>query len=167
MNISFSLATVADAPAIATLHNDASAALVKRFGPGHLENTVTEKSVELSISGTSKIIVARQDGTIAGTCRLATKKPWAIDTTWFTPVSRALYLVDMAVAPALQRRGIGRHLINEAVKITGEWPAAAIRLDAYDADGGAGDFYSKCGFKKTGRVSYRSVPLIYFELVLQ
>jgi hypothetical protein len=46
------------------------------------------------------------------------------------------------------------------------WPSQAIRLDAYDADAGAGGFYAKCGFREVGRVTYRTVPLIYFELLL-
>jgi hypothetical protein len=46
------------------------------------------------------------------------------------------------------------------------WPSQAIRLDAYDATAGAGRFYLKCGFREVGRVTYRKVPLIYFELLL-
>lgn len=41
-----------------------------------------------------------------------------------------------------------------------------MRLDAYDADAGAGGFYAKCGFLEAGRVTYRKVPLVYFELML-
>jgi hypothetical protein len=46
------------------------------------------------------------------------------------------------------------------------WPGDAIRLDAYDAEAGAGKFYAKCGFRERGRVVYRKTPLIYFELIL-
>ena len=46
------------------------------------------------------------------------------------------------------------------------WPADAIRLDAYDADAGTGEFYRKCGFRECGRRVYRGTPLIYYELVL-
>jgi len=166
MNISFSLATIEDVPALTRLHNAASAALLKRYGPGHWDGEATEKGVACGISNTSKIIVVQLNGIIAGTCRLATKKPWAIDVNYFTPVSRALYLVDMAVAPTLQHNGIGRLLVAEALRVTAEWPAQAIRLDAYDANAGAGQFYSKCGFEERGRVSYRAVPLIYYEWVL-
>jgi len=47
-----------------------------------------------------------------------------------------------------------------------EWPGDAIRLDAYDADAGAGGFYSNCGFREVGRVNYRGTPLVYYELLL-
>jgi hypothetical protein len=46
------------------------------------------------------------------------------------------------------------------------WPADAVRLDAYDAPAGAGGFYARCGYRERGRVTYRGVPLIYFEHVL-
>ena len=46
------------------------------------------------------------------------------------------------------------------------WPAQAIRLDAFDAEAGAGLFYAKCGYAERGRVTYRNVPLIYYERLL-
>ena len=33
-------------------------------------------------------------------------------------------------------------------------------------EAGAGSFYAKCGFREVGRVRYRTVPLIYFEMLL-
>jgi GNAT superfamily N-acetyltransferase len=50
-----------------------------------------------------------------------------------------------------------------AVELCRKWPANALRLDAYDATAGAGGFYEKCGFSSVGRITYRNVPLIYFE----
>jgi hypothetical protein len=46
------------------------------------------------------------------------------------------------------------------------WPADAIRLDAWDAQAGAGEFYRKCGYREVGRAAYRKTRLIYFELAL-
>lgn len=40
------------------------------------------------------------------------------------------------------------------------------RLDAYDADAGAGSFYAKCGYQERERVIYRGTPLVYFELLI-
>jgi GNAT superfamily N-acetyltransferase len=56
--------------------------------------------------------------------------------------------------------------MEEAKAVARAWPADAIRLDAYDHEAGAGEFYRKCGFKEVGRVTYRGVPLVYFELLL-
>jgi len=112
---------------------------------------------------TGTVIVGRVRGQVVATFRLATKKPWAIDTKYFAPCARPIYLLNMAVAPAWQRRGVGTRCLDEARARARDWPGDAIRLDAYDAPAGAGEFYRKCGFRETGRVTYRKVPLIYFE----
>ena len=115
----------------------------------------------------SQVYVARDGAEIVATLRLATKKPWAIDTRYFTACSRPLYLVAMAVAPARQRQGLGRKSLDEATRIPHDWPADAVRLDAFDAPAGAGDFYARCGWSEVGRASYRNTPLIYYEFVLK
>jgi ribosomal protein S18 acetylase RimI-like enzyme len=161
----FLLATEKDASAIAALRTAAAAHLTSRFGQGHWSRTVAERAVSRDLK-TSRVLVARRGRSIVATMALATKKPWAIDLAYFTAVPRALYLHEMAVAPELQRQGIGRDLVREAITAAKAWPSQAIRLDAYDAAAGAGGFYAKCGFREVGRVTYRKVPLIYFELLL-
>ena len=115
---------------------------------------------------TSRVLVARECGAIVATLRLATKKPWAIDLTYFTAVPHALYLHDMAVEAGRQRKGLGRSLVEEAKAQARAWPSQAIRLDAYDAAHGAGEFCAKCGFVEVGKATYRKTPLVYFELLL-
>lgn len=78
-----------------------------------------------------------------------------------------LYLTGMAVSVAHQRRGLGRAALDDARGVAAAWPADAIRLDAYDAPAGAGEFYERCGYEARARVAYRDVPLIYYELVLR
>ena len=165
MKLSFSIAASSDAPALAALHTAVAEDLTRRYGRGGWSSAMTEKGVLFGMRR-SRVVIARKGKNIVGTLRLQTKKPWAIDVSYFTPVSKALYLLGMAVAPAMQRQGIGRRLLEEAAKQTRGWPADAIRLDAFDADAGAGAFYAKCGFLEVGRVTYRKSPLIYFELVL-
>jgi ribosomal protein S18 acetylase RimI-like enzyme len=165
MKISVTTASEADAPAIAALRTSVAEHLTRQFGKGHWSSCVTEKSVLRSIK-TSRVLVMRDNQEIIGTLRLATKKPWAIDLSYFKSVSRPLYLHDMAVSPDRQRRGIGRRLVEQAKVVARAWPSEAIRLDAYDSDAGAGAFYAKCGFSEAGRKTYRGVPLVYFELTL-
>lgn len=165
MKLSFSIAAQSQAPALAALHNAVSEDLTRRYGRGPWSSGSTEKGALFGMRN-SRVIVACQGKTVVATLRLPTKKPWAIDVSYFTPVKKALYLTNMAVTPALQRQGIGRKLLEEAVKQARAWPADAIRLDAFDADAGAGAFYAKCGFREVGRVTYRKAPLVYFELVL-
>lgn len=165
MNLSITTATDADASAIASLRTSVAEHLTQQYGQGHWSSPVTEKSVLRGIK-TSRVLVARNDTGIIATLRLAIRKPWAIDLTYFGAVPRAVYLHDMAVIPNMQRQGIGRHFLDEVIPLAKALPSDAIRLDAYDADAGAGAFYAKCGFREVGRVTYRKLPLIYLELIL-
>jgi GNAT superfamily N-acetyltransferase len=165
MNLTFTEATVEDAPALAALGTAAAANLTQQFGHGVWSAASTERGLRSNMRY-ARFIVARHNGVIAGSLRLAAKKPWAIDVTHFTPVKKALYMTHMAVAPEMQRQGVGRQLIQRAVVCARNWPADAIRLDAFDAEAGAGGFYSRAGFRETGRVEYRETPLVYFEMIL-
>jgi GNAT superfamily N-acetyltransferase len=165
MKLSFSVATQAAAPDLVALHNAVAEDLTSRYGHGVWSSATTLKGMLFGMRH-SRAVIACSGKKIVGTLHLQTKKPWAIDVSYFTPVKKALYLTRMAVTPARQRRGIGRLLLDEAAKQARAWPADAIRLDAFEGDAGAGEFYAKCGFREIGRATYRTAPLIYFELVL-
>src|ERR1700691_6106466 len=165
MNLTFSLATPADVPELAALHTAAANDLTRRYGRGFWSNPPTERGVLNSLRY-ARVVIARRGKTIVGTLRLANKKPWAIDVNYFTATKKAIYLTGMAVLPNQQRRGIGRLLLQQAVIQAQAWPADAIRLDAFDADAGAGAFYTRCGFREVAHVVYKKDPLIYLELVM-
>ncbi len=165
MRIKMEVATAADVLDIVALRTAVTGKLAAQYGQGPWSGISTEKGVLFDMRN-SKVFVARQRGGLIATLRLATKKPWAIDLKYFTACQRPLYLLSMAVAPDRQRQGIGRLCLEETKKICRQWPADAIRLDAYDAPAGAGGFYSKCGFRDLGRASYRGCPLAYFEMLL-
>ena len=158
-------ASEADATSIVSLRNRVAQHLTEAHGRGHWSSCVTEKGVLRGLR-TSRVLLARNEGRLAGTVRLATKKPWAIDTSYFSTVRKPVYLHDLAVAPDVQGQGIGRLLVEEAMAVARAWPADAIRLDAYDHAAGAGEFYARCGFREVGRVIYRGVPLLYFEVLV-
>ena len=136
--------------------------LTRDFGHGHWSSLTNDAAVLRDLKAAT-VLVARDRGRIIATATLQTKKPWAIDVRYFTPCKKALYLINMAVHPRRQRRGIGRALMQEALRVARELPAGAIRLDAYDAAAGAGEFYRRCGYRQTGNRTYRGVPLVYFE----
>ena len=165
MRFSFELATITDAAVLAALHTSVADELTKKYGRGAWSTKTSEKGVLLALR-TCRVFVARQGTEIIGTFRLTTKKPWAIDTSYFTKCVQPVYLLAMAVAPSKQRHGVGRRCFDKAKRIAQVWPADAIRFDAYDAPAGAGGFYAKCDCKEVGRVSYRSTPLVYFEFLL-
>ena len=137
--------------------------LTRDFGEGHWSAHTNEAAVLRDIKA-SRVLAARDGGVIVGTLTLQARKPWAIDASYFKPCQKALYLINMAVAPDHQRLGVGRALLAEAVVVARAFPADAIRLDAYDAPAGAGGFYRKCGYAHAGGKVYRGVPLLYFEL---
>ena len=162
---SLELGKADDAAILAALQTAVAEELTRLHGPGAWSTKTSEKGV-LYAMRTSRVFVAREGAEIVATLRLATKKPWAIDVRYFSPCSRPLYLVAMAVTPAKQRQGLGRKCLEEATRIARGWPADAVRLDAFDAEAGAGDFYARCGWSEVGRATYRNTPLIYYEFLL-
>jgi GNAT superfamily N-acetyltransferase len=169
MKLLFAVATNSDASELAALHGATAEDLTRRFGPGFWSSPPSERGIlaNMRLPKFSRILIARSNRRIIGTLRLATKKPWAIDTAYFTPAGKPLYLTGMAVLPELQRKGIGRLIMKQAESIARAWPADAIRLDAFDAAAGAGPFYAKCGYREIAHVIYKKDPLIYFELTLR
>jgi GNAT superfamily N-acetyltransferase len=165
VRLTFRDATAQDVPMMAALQNAAAGALTARFGEGRWSSLVTERAVAFS-QRHARVRVGRSGKRVLTVLRLATKKPWAIDVSYFTPVKRPLYLTSMAVSVAHQGLGLGRLAVEDARAVAEAWPADAIRLDAYDADAGAGRFYAKCGFQERGRVIYKEDPLVYYELLL-
>jgi GNAT superfamily N-acetyltransferase len=165
VRLTFRDATLADVAVIAALQNAASGALTARFGEGHWSSLVTERGAALS-QRNARVRVGRSGTRVLTVLRLATKKPWAIDVSYFTPVKRPLYLTGMVVSVAHQGQGLGRLALEDARLVAQKWPANAIRLDAYDHDAGAGRFYANCGFSDRGHVTYKGNPLVYYELLL-
>jgi GNAT superfamily N-acetyltransferase len=157
-------ASPADAAAITAVRVAAADRLTRDFGDGHWSAHTNEASVLRDMKA-SPVLVMRLHNQIVGTLTLQTRKPWAIDVLYFTPCKKALYLINMAVAPDHQRTGVGRALLDEALRVARSFPADAIRLDAYEGPAGAGPFYRKCGYTPVGGATYRGVPLLYFEMM--
>jgi GNAT superfamily N-acetyltransferase len=164
--VKFRDARLDDVAAIAGLQNAAAGALTARYGPGPWSALVTERSATLA-QRHARVRVGTDGKRILTVLRLATKKPWAIDVSHFTPVKRPLYLTGMAVSIAHRGQGLGKLALEDAVAVARAWPADAIRLDAFDADAGAGGSYARCGFTERARVVYKDDPLVYFERLLR
>ena len=162
MRVRIRVAGPYDASAIFRIGERAAEHLTAEHGRGHWSAPPTEGAVARGIAS-SHVLVAEAKGEVLGTLRLVTRKPWAIDISYFAPCVRPLYLVDMAVDPGFQLRGVGRRLLDAAREAASTWPADAIRLDAYAAAAGAGAFYARCGFREVGRATYRGVGLVYYE----
>ena len=166
MQLKFRDATPDDAPVLAAMQNAVAGALTARFGEGHWSSMSSELGAVLA-QRHARVRVGRSGKRLLTVLRLATKKPWAIDVSYFSPVKRPLYLTGMAVSVAYQGQGLGRLALDDACAVASAWPADAIRLDAYGAEAGAGSFYARCGFRECGRVVYKGVPLVYYEILLR
>lgn len=166
MKFTFKPAVSGDANSLASLHSTVAADLTTKHGQGPWSSKTSEHGV-LQAMRTCEVFVARLDNEIVGTLRLTTKKPWAIDISYFSPARQPLYLLAMAITPARQRQGLGRRCLEEAARIARGWPADFLRLDAYDDKAGAGGFYERCGWTEKGRAPYRGAKLIYYELLLE
>jgi GNAT superfamily N-acetyltransferase len=166
MRLKLQPATAEDAEAIAALRNAVSDDLTFKHGKGPWTSHCTTADVLFDLRNAQLHVALHRDEVIASLV-LFTKKPWAIDLKHFSKVKRPLYLTAMVVAPEHQRQGLGRAALAEVVKLARRAKADAIFLDAWDHPAaGAGPFYAKCGWKETGRATYREAPLIYYERVL-
>ena len=162
MTVSISAAKKADAAALAALRSGVAQDMTRQFGQGHWSACPSKAEVLRQLRA-SRVLVAREDAELIGTVRLVRAMPWAIDSSAFTPVKQALYVLGLAVAPQYRGQGIGHQLMEAAKDVARDSGAQALWLDAYEHAAGAGPFYLKCGFSRVGRTRYRELPLIYFE----
>jgi GNAT superfamily N-acetyltransferase len=162
MKTAIAVATQKDVRALVALRTAVARGMTQKFGEGHWSASPTKAEVVRQLRA-SHVLVARHAAEVIGTVRLTTAKPWAIDSSSFTPVKSAFYVLGLAVAPGARGQNVGRDLIEAAKNAARSWPVEALWLDAYDHIAGAGPFYLKCGFLKVGGTQYREVPLIYYE----
>ncbi|HUP12711.1 MAG TPA: GNAT family N-acetyltransferase [Niastella sp.] len=160
------MATADDAESIAEVITEAAQDLTNRHGQGHWSAVATKRGILHSMSK-ARVLIAKVDDKVVGTVRLSSSRPWIIDPAYFTPVSRPIYLVDMAVRPGYQRIGVGKTLIEQAKAMAAALTGDSIRLDAYEGIAGAGGFYEKCGFTEMGHILYKKVPHVYFEWLIE
>jgi ribosomal protein S18 acetylase RimI-like enzyme len=162
--LALQIATVDEAGEIAEFRNEVACHMAMIWGT-NAPSLTTDKGV-LSAMKTGDIYIARQNNKIIASLTFTLKKPWAIDRSYFKPSVKPLYLLSMAVAPDMQSQGIGRRVLDIACDIAKQLGSDAIRLDAFDKESGAGEFYRKCGFTEVGRARYREAALIYYERLL-
>ncbi|MBA2706217.1 MAG: hypothetical protein H0U59_00230 [Gemmatimonadaceae bacterium] len=87
-----------EAAAVAGVRAAAARDLTTRFGRGHWSSEPTQRGVMSGMRG-SEIWIGKRAGVAVATFRLTTRKPWAIDPTYFTSRERPIYVTDMAVEP--------------------------------------------------------------------
>jgi GNAT superfamily N-acetyltransferase len=175
MKLTIEEATPHDVTEILALRLAIGAHMQERYGDDRWAPPIHEGSVLRYFKGPRtrksdgetliKILVGKIRGEIVALTRMQTKKPWAFDLKYFTPGAKAVYLGDVEVSAKCQGQGFGTQLMAAVVDHARVWPVGAVRTSSYDGAAGAGPFYAKCGFRETGRVTYRTIPMIYFEMI--
>lgn len=162
MNARISVANPDDARAIAALRIAVAQDMTRRFGEGHWSALTSKAAVHRQLRA-SRVLVAKEKGRVVGTVRLAVAIPSVFDSSAFTAVDTALYVLGLAVAPDFRDQGIGRTLVDSAKDVAHSWPAQALWLDAYRHPAGAGPFYERCGFRELGPSVSGTVPVVFYE----
>jgi ribosomal protein S18 acetylase RimI-like enzyme len=91
----------------------------------------------------AEVLVAELDGTVAGYVRLAHPTPF--------PSSRhVLQIRGLGVDPALQRRGVGRALVEGALAHARERGIRRVTLRVLATNDRARALYASCGFEVEG-----------------
>ena len=156
-------ARAAEALRVYNLHRAAASGLDRRFGRGpwsHISLALTLRRVLFS----KTVHVFEQGDRIVGAFTLLPEKIDFYEEHWFSPgAAPALYLRSMSVAPEVQRHGIGRAMVLAGLDVARAGGFKALRLDAYQAAGGAAGFYLKCGFSKVASGIFQGVALDVFE----
>lgn len=140
--------------------------LTARFGQGHWSGVRAMETLQThAVAGDLYVVEAASIA--VGALRLTERKIGFYKQDWFArPEDPAGYLLDMAVHPAHQNRGVGRRAMQLAERVAQRAGLLAVRLDAYQGPAGAGDFYKKCGYTLVHSGEIRGIGLEYFEKLL-
>ena len=158
--IAFTVATPRDAPEVVALH-EAVARHLEHALPGSRRWRVPPQRQLVASMQATEIILARYGEAFVAMFRLDPAKGFC-GVARFTEVESFVYLLEMAVHPAHQRRGIGRLCLEEAERRARARGSKAIRLDTNDDPVKAAGFYASCGYREV----LHHAQTVYFERLL-
>jgi GNAT superfamily N-acetyltransferase len=95
-------------------------------------------------AGRSASIVAELEGTTVGVCTLEWQRPF-----WTTELHA--WVADLVVTEPMRGRGIGRALLESAVRAVAEAGAARVSLESGQQRRSAHALYRSMGFSEPGR----------------
>jgi GNAT superfamily N-acetyltransferase len=141
--------------------------LTARCGLGHWSAVRSAETLR-KYADDGELYLIEADGRAVGTFRLTDRKIGFYRSDWFAnPADPAFYVLDMAIHPEHQHRGIGRGSMGSADELAFSRGLKAIRLDAYTGLAGAGGFYRKCGYRLVHEGAFNGVPLEYYERLVE
>ncbi len=162
-NLSLAMARVCDVGTIHRIHALTSVDLTARLGPGHWSTPPRREDLEHNLQFRRVYLVSEGDE-ICATFSLGDAAPhfWP-RTIWAEPKAPACCVFNVAVVPALQRRGIGQWAMGEAARIARTEDFRYLRLDAYADNPFSLAFYLRCGFERRGGTKIRGASLVCLE----
>jgi len=158
--VTFTSATPRDARDVVALHE----AVAQHFGraiPGARPWRVPPEARVAALMKTTETILAREGDSLVASFRLDPARGFC-GVARFTEVETFVYLLEMAVHPSHQRRGVGRLCLEEAERWARARGAKAIRLDTNDDPVRAAAFYTACGYAEV----LHHAQTVYFERLL-
>lgn len=114
-----------------------------------------------------EVWLVQDDGVAVATYTLAPTPVRAYEfVPWSDPDARALYLNRLAVAPALQRHGIGAACLGAIDAHAREVGARAVRCDVLEANEALCAFYERHGYVRRGARAHSGWTFACYERVL-
>ncbi|HEX7601104.1 MAG TPA: GNAT family N-acetyltransferase [Polyangiaceae bacterium] len=156
----FTSATPGDARDIAMLHAVVAQHHQRAVPRARRWRVPPEKQIALWMK-TTETLLAREGALLVATLRLDPARGFC-GVAPFTEVDGFVYLLEMAVHPSHQRRGVGRLCLEEAERWARARGSKAIRLDTNDDAIRAAAFYAACGYREV----LHHARTIYFERLL-
>jgi ribosomal protein S18 acetylase RimI-like enzyme len=129
------------------------------------ENYPTLEHVEADIAD-QIVFIGWIDNELAGVISIdANQSPEYDKIPWEFTAGKVLVVHRLAVSPTAQKKGVGRQLMDFALKKAIDEGYSSIRLDAYSKNERTLRFYENRGYKKRGKIyfPYRNEPFYCYE----
>ena len=124
--------------------------------------------VEQDAHAGSLFVIRHESGCVASVCLNDIQPEQYQSLPWRCADGRALVIHRLCVHPELQRRGLGRRLMDFTEDFAKQSAFACIRLDAYTGNPRALALYENRGYHRVGQTYFprRTLPFDCFEKVV-
>ena len=108
-----------------------------------------------------------QNQTAIATFNISTQsRDYYHEELWSNPGEKALYLGQLAINPALQKKGIGKWCMQQVERMAFKMGCKAIRFDALDSHPWLKAFYKNLDYSPCGIVTPNKWDLACFEKII-
>lgn len=167
---SFEVARLEHAIAISEMRAAAGNALTASLGPGNWAGSSLVPSIKERIRladptlHRSTLFVAVEDGRAVASVALSTFAPgfWK-KSYWSEPKAQGLGVFALVVHPDVQRRGLGRYVMDETEALAGSRNIPFVRLDAFAVNPFSNAFYGALGYDRRIEIDLRGTGLVLYE----